>query len=105
MAAKDRINGTVPFTCENRAFKTNIHKGVPHSASQARGSVFDAPLIDHGDNSLWLEHVTVKADGSDCFWLMWYDADGTPTIPLSGVLEAGDIKRLAGRLAAFIQVP
>ena len=89
MSARHRINGTVPYTCENAGYKTNITKGSPHGLNQVRGSVFDHELVAHGSYTLWLEHVTHKASGAETFWLMWYDS-GIPTIPLrSRPLQVG----------------
>jgi hypothetical protein len=103
MAFKDRLNG-IAYTCSNRRFETDINKGHPHGAGQARGTVFDQPLIG-GSYSLWLEHVVDKYDGRDVFWFMWHDQNGDPTIPLSGVFDAADIREMSSRLASFIQVP
>jgi len=102
MAFKDRLNGQA-FTCANRRFQTNISKGHPHGVGNAGGSVFAQALVNSG-YSLWLEYVSGK-DGEEMFWLMWYDPDGSPTIPLSGVFEAPDIQEISRGLASFIQVP
>jgi hypothetical protein len=104
MAFKDRLNG-IAFTCSNRRFDTNINKGHPHGVGQASGSVFAQSLVAHGAISLWLEHVTDKQNASDTFWFMWYDHQGSPMIPLSGVFDATDIQEMAKRLADFIDVP
>jgi hypothetical protein len=104
MAFQHRLNG-IAFTCSNRRFNTNITKGHPHGNGQAVGSVFAQPLFWSLSNSLWLEYVEDKVDGVEVFWLMWYDANGSPTIPLSGVFEASDIKEIAKRLAGFIDIP
>jgi hypothetical protein len=97
------ING-MPYTCENSRFMTNINKGHSHGPHAAGGSVFPTPLISHG-YSLWLEHVLDKNDSSEYFWLMWYDAKGTPTIPASGVFGKNELRDITRRLADFIQVP
>ncbi len=104
MARKDRIDDQA-FTCGNYRFETDTLKGHPHGTDQSPGSVFEQPLIEHDGYSLWLEHVRGKRGDSDCYWLMWYDLEGSPTIPLSGVFDASDIQTLAARLAAFILVP
>jgi hypothetical protein len=104
MALRHRINGAA-YTCENLRYGTNTGKGYAHGPSQASGSVFAQPLVIHNGYSLWLEHVTEKATSAETFWLMWYDPNGSPTIPLSGVFDAPDIQEMASRLAAFIQVP
>lgn len=103
MAANHRLNGQ-PYTCSNKRFETNVAKGHPHGPGQASGSVF-AQALAGAAPSLWLEHVTDKLEGRDTFWLMWYDHQGNPTIPLSGVLDAPDIQEVSRRLASFIQVP
>jgi len=66
------------------------------------GSVFEEPLVP-GDYSLWLEYAVDTKTDSETFWLMWYDADGSPTIPLSGVISAGQVRDMASRLATFIK--
>lgn len=93
--------GGAPFTCENGRFKTNTQKGQPHGAGNASGSVFPTPLVA-GGYSLWLEHVSDKQDGSDCFWLMWYDARGAPTIPLSGAMWPDDLRAMIAKLSSFV---
>lgn len=106
--AKDRRivgldGGRIPFSCENRKFMTNITKGEPHSpCSSTLGNVLDTPLIDYGGYSLWLEHVTEKESGGEIYWLMWYDQEGRPTIPLSGVFGRDDLETMVGRLARFV---
>lgn len=104
MSARHRINGSVPYSCENVGYMTNVARGYPYGPGQAGGSVFEQPLVSHDSYSLWLEYVTEKETGADTFWLMWYK-DGTPTIPLSGVFDAAEIQTMASRLASFIQVP
>jgi hypothetical protein len=106
MAFKDRLNG-IAYTCRNRRYQTNIGRNGshPHGAGQAMGSVFPHWLVNHNGYSLWLEHVFEPTTGAEWFWLMWYDPNGDPTIPLSGVFDAADIQEMVGRLASFIQVP
>ena len=97
------LNG-IPFTCENRRFATNTTMGFPHGAGRALGSVIADPLISAASNggySLWIEYLTDAHETmttNDCFWLMWYDAAGRPTIPASGVF---DKKGLAEMIAAL----
>jgi hypothetical protein len=95
----------MPYTCANKRFETDISKGRHHGAGQAAGSVFDQPLVGGGGYSLWLEYVTDRVDHRDVFWFMWYDSNGSPTIPLSGVFDSADIQEISRRLASFIQVP
>jgi hypothetical protein len=93
----------IPFSCENRRFHTNLSKGVSHGHSApTRGSVLGAALISHGGFSLWLEHVSEKGSAIELYWLMWYDdADGKPTIPLSGVFSKDELKTMMERLVEF----
>ena len=93
------------FTCANSRFQTNTRKPFPHGEGVAGGSVFEKPLAktEQGD-SLWLEHVLAK-DGAEAFWLMWYDQDGNPTIPLSGVMSADEVREMSSRLARFMELP
>ncbi len=102
MAFKDRLN-VQAYTCANRRYRTNTDKGHPHGTGQAKGSVFPQALVNTG-YSLWLEHVT-GAEGEEVFWLMWYDGQGSPTIPMSGVFDGPDIQTISRGLASFIQVP
>ena len=103
MAEKDRLNG-IPFTCSNRRFHTNADKGKPHGSGQTRGSVFDLPLVSSNGYTLWLEYVIDKTNASETFWLMWYDSAGSPTIPLSSVISADQMKDMTSRLADFIKL-
>ncbi len=108
MATDHRMNGPsgpVPFTCENRRFRTDVSKGQPHGKSPAKGAVTGKPLVDVGGYSLWLEHVeTTDDDGptGDYYWLMWYDPSGLPTIPMSGVFGPDDLARMVEQLMAFV---
>ena len=102
-----------PFNCENRRFRTDTAKENPHGrdtsgAERAAGSVFPEPLAGgEGDLSLWLEYVVDKEPGDgrgpgEAFWLMWYDANGRPTIRTSGVFSRKNLRDMAQKL---IQVP
>ena len=108
MARDHRIeqNGQrVDYTCENRRFRTDIAKGQSHGQHPTRGSVFAEPLAGGqgpDEYSLWLEHVISTDDPDDeCYWLMWY-CNGSPTIPLSGILHRDDIANMQRLFAAFI---
>ena len=106
MAADHRIQAPdgsrIPFTCENRRYVTDLAEGFPHSPrGEARGSTIKGPLFDFGDASIWLESVVEKASGEKCFWLMWYDSNGRPIIPLSGVFSQSDIERAAQALGTL----
>jgi hypothetical protein len=68
-----------------------------------KGSVFLEPLV-RGDYTLWLEHVSNRKAGPDTFWLMWYDGEGTPKIPMSGVISADQIKLMTAKLSEFIKL-
>ena len=106
MAQDHRINsdsGRVPFSCENRRYRTNIRKGESHSPlSQTRGSVFATPLIQHDRYSLRLEHVEEVETGVELYWLMWYSSEGIPTIPLSGVFDRTELSGMLGHLVGFV---
>lgn len=90
----------VPFSCENRRFRTNLGAGEPHSPfSDSRGSAIAGPLVLHDGYSLWLEHVEEIESGVNLYWLMWYDNNGVPTIPLSGVFDETELKRMTTLLS------
>lgn len=89
------------YTCENRRFRTNLAMNQERDQPRAPGSVFREPLVDHDGYSLWLEHVIEIATGDRYYWLMWYDANGWPTIPLSGILDRNDIATMASLLTSF----
>ncbi len=104
MAKKNQLNEQ-PFTCDNLGFQTNTQKGMSHGLGKAKGSVFKKPLVVSIDGkTLWLEHVIDKKNHSETFWLMWYGSDGSPTIPMSGVISADQVKEMASRLADFIKL-
>ena len=94
------INNT-PYTCENKRFKTNIVRGKPHGSAAVLGSVFPQALINNG-YSLWIEHIIDKNDNSEGFWLMWYDANGAPTIPLSGAMWPNELREMIAQLSKFV---
>lgn len=89
----------VPFTCENKRFRTDTRRGHPHGAGNAKGSVGPEALFDDGHHSLWLEHVEEPSSArpSRSFWLMWYK-DGLPLLPASSVFAAKDLALMADRL-------
>lgn len=98
MAADHRIPAAdgrrLPFTCMNKRYMTDVTAGFPHAPrGEARGSVIEGPLFDYEDASIWLEHVVDRETGETCYWLMWYNTDGRPTIPLSGVFGRSEIER------------
>lgn len=103
MAAHNKLDG-IPFTCANARFRTDVTKGFPHGLNQARGSVFDSPLMDAAGYSLWLEYIVDRDGGWEPFWLMWYDADGNPTIPMSGAFDQTQMREMVAKLASFIEV-
>lgn len=91
------------FTCINSGYGTNLLKGEPHSPfSETCGSVFPEPLIQHSGNSLWLEHIVELKTGTELYWLMWYDEEGKPIIPLSGVFDRTELRTMISRLVEFI---
>ena len=99
----DSAGKKVSFTCENYRFSTNIHKGHRHgTSSKVKGSVFEEPLVHtDGGYSLWVEHVIEKDSEDEMYWLMWYDADGIPTIPLSSVFSKANLEKMMGNIARF----
>jgi hypothetical protein len=103
MGQQHCLNG-IPFTCSNRYFETDVNQGKPHGPNAALGSVFDQPLINNGGLTLWLEYVKDKHPGPDVFWLMWYDVNGWPTIPLSGVFDRTQLQDMVSRLAKHITI-
>lgn len=103
MAAHNRLNGA-PYTCRNSRFWTDITKGHCHGHGQVRGSVFDSPLVEGDGYSLWLEYVEDRDGGWEPFWLMWYDSEGNPTIPMSGVFDQSQMRAMVEKLASFIEI-
>jgi hypothetical protein len=75
------------------------HRHAPFS--QSRGSVFECPLVDRDEYSLWFEHV-ISESGEQLYWLMWYGPDKRPTIPLSGVMDRDDIAKMQRLFASFV---
>ncbi len=109
MAEKHRLvlNGKPKnFTCENARFKTDMKRGFSHLGSKVRGSALKGPLAEVGEHSLWLEHIvdkrSPKPDRGRLYWLMWYH-NGIPTIPMSGVLTAEDLRKASSLLSGFSQ--
>jgi hypothetical protein len=79
--------------------------GKTHGRAKAKGSVFVRALLTASNNhSLWLEYVTDKKGDSETFWLMWYDPEGSPVIPMSGVISIDQIKEMSRQLAGFIKL-
>ena len=103
MGKDHRIEGK-PFTCQNAHFETDTSKGERHHRAEAKGSVFTTPLVSSG-YTLWLEYVRDKKGGPDVFWLMWYDAEGVPTIPMSGIMSLEQVRSMTARLSDFIAIP
>jgi hypothetical protein len=89
------------FSCTNACFRTNVKKGQAHGSCPTKGSVFGGPLVHqaNGGFSLWLEHVENIESGDEMYWLMWYDAKGFPTMPMSGVFDRDDIKKMVALLS------
>lgn len=95
----------VPFTCENSRFKTNIGHPQSYTHGQrgaAKGSVLPEPLITHDEYTLWLEHVWAINDEYECYWLMWYDPEGKPTISGSGVFTKEGLQEMLKQLGKFV---
>ena len=92
------VNG-LPFTCRNARFETDIKVGFAHGANQALRSVLPQPLISaatNGGYSLWLEYLIDQHNTmtGHCFWLMWYDAAGQPTLTMSGVFDKSGLAEM-----------
>ena len=108
MAKDHRIESEgsrIDFTCENWWFRTDTDRGFPHVPSATRGSVLENALVyTIGGYTLWLEHVRNRAepDASDLYWLMWYDPDGVPTIPLSSIFNREQLVEMVGQLMRFV---
>lgn len=95
MAGKIKQNGAeLDHTCENSRYKTNISKGKKHYQHQShKGCV--TKIYDDGDSALFLEHVTeIKKPQKEIYWLMWYFADGRPSIGESAVFDKNDIIKM-----------
>jgi hypothetical protein len=106
MANDHRItvnSASLNYTCQNRAFQTNLMKGVAHGAhGTSLGSVFNRPPIVGNNYSLWLEHVIELATNDEYYWLMWYDLRGWPAVPLSAVFTKQDLQEMVRLMADFV---
>ena len=109
MARDHRIladGSRVDFSCENYRFRTSIARGMPHGQCPTGGSVTGEPLIQTSDGfTLWLEHVEsadAGEDGNQLYWLMWYDQNGIPTIPLSSIFDRDQLTEMLRQLLRFI---
>src|ERR1700680_3423857 len=103
MPRDSRINAStnpVPFSCDNYGFQTDITRGHTHTPSETNGSVVAQPLIRKNDGyTLWLEYVADKRDPqADWFWLMWYDGEGKPTMPMSAVFDRQQLGGMVDQL-------
>ncbi len=99
----DNGGNRLPFTCENSRFRTNTDKGFPHyPRADTRGNVIKSALVDYGNYSVWLEHAFDKLEEEEMYWLMWYDEDGVPTIPMSGVFGRDELENMVSRLTRFV---
>lgn len=100
----DPAGNKIDFSCGNDRFWTNIDKGFPHGASSTRGSALKDPVIpasESGGYSLWLEHV-VDANEEELYWLMWYDENGKPTIPMSAIFNKEELAAMVKQLVSFV---
>lgn len=101
-----RINAPanpIPYSCQNRRFQTDIRRGYPHAPSGTLGSAVPEPLVRSEGYTLWLEHVNERADeNADWYWLMWYDPEGLPTIPLSGVFDRQQLAGMVEQLLSLV---
>jgi hypothetical protein len=72
------------FTCGNSRFATDT--------SKSRFLV-----VNDGNYSLWVEHVSEYGAPSQLYWLMWYDKAGNPALVESAIFASKDfaiIRRL-----------
>ena len=90
------------YTCQNKRFRTDIEQGYSHGPARTKGSVFEVPLIDRDGYSLRLEHVEEIETGNKYYWLMWYDQEGKPTIPMSGIFDKDELVEMAKNFASFV---
>jgi hypothetical protein len=90
------------YTCENNRFKTDISRGHPHGIQGTGGSAYAEAILLSNGWSLWLEHVVEKTNDQEWLWLMWYEPNGRPTIPLSGVFTLSDLEKMVGRLLPLV---
>jgi hypothetical protein len=106
MAKDNRIlvnNARVPFSCENTRFATNLEKGNLHKPkAQTAGNVLENPLLEDDQASLWLEHVIDKNTYDELYWLMWYNSEGFPIMPMSSVFDKDDLKKMVSNLIKFV---
>jgi hypothetical protein len=100
----DPQGNRIDYSCGNKKFQTNISKGKPHGIAPTLGSVLGAPLVvNQFKQSLWLEHVVeTKNPTKEYYWLMWYDDNRLPTLPMSGVFEKSDLENMLKGLANFV---
>lgn len=95
------------YTCTNNNFQTNINLGFHHGTNNTRGSVLNTPLHIDNECSLWIEHVTDHSNPRKrLYWLMWYNANGTPTINTSAIFDKNEVKALINNLvSSFLNIP
>ena len=93
-----RIDGNaLRFTCTIGRRHTDITTGHEHGAGKARGSALEAPLVENGPLSLWLEHVVDEKTKERGYWLMWYRA-GKPAVSMTPMLNAADLRSVGTTL-------
>ncbi len=99
------INGQpVPFSCKNKKYQTDVNKGQSHWNVPTLGSVTGQALIT-GDNgyTLWLEHVHSEYEPQEEFyWLMWYDSDGMPAVPMNSIFNRDQLTDMVRQLMRFV---
>ena len=103
MAVDHRIvdsGNPVPFSCENKKFRTDTRYGFAHTPHVSRGSVVAEHLLEADEGlTLWLEHVEQKSDpDARWFWLMWYDEEGKPKMPMSAVFDEHQLGNMIEQL-------
>lgn len=108
MAGGNINDGTrdLPFTCENRGYRTDISHGYEHHQGEGyRGSATRTAIYEEeGDYSLWLEHAVKVSNSNDrTLWLIWYTPDGRPSIP-GGALISKDWRTIFRVCRGLIKV-
>ena len=103
----DERGSRIAFSCANRRFETDLGCGQRHRSSPTLGSVTGEPLVSDPEYSLWLEHVRDRHDEArgreeGLYWLIWYNDEQKPVIPLSAVFNRQQLANMARQLMQFL---
>jgi len=91
------------FTCKNGRYRTDDSVGICVGEGSP-GSVFPGALITGKEHSLWLEKVIdTKQLGRDCYWLIWYFANGDAEFQSSPILNRYEYTQLLANFGAYLQ--